>query len=817
MGVSSGFSVVAWFVLLLGGAGLPVGMPPLPEDATLAKVAPEECLAYISSAGMATPDAKSGNQTEQLLAEPEVRQMAAEIEQTLRRALKQAVPQGQLPPGVTTTDLADTAKLVLTRPLAIYVSDVKVGPTGPAIRGGVVVNCGEDVAKLKALVGQLAKMVPQKLVKEINVGGEKWQGFTTNPDVNLACGFHGNYFIVTMGEGEGKALLKRMGGAPPAWLVKLRKDLPVERVSTVTYVNIKAVENLVLPMMGGPEVGNVLNGLGLENVTTLASVTGMDQKGCVNKILLGIDGEAAGLLSLADAKPLGAADLAVIPRDATFAVAVRVSPEKVYEAILEAAGKIEPRAIEGIQRERDGMRRALGVDLVDDVLKPLGDTWCLYDSPSEGGALSGLTLVVTLKDAKQAAASNVKVTEFFRKEFDRQNKMRQSDRGMFSSLFAMPERIETVKYAGREISVYSPGMFGPPFNPSWCITDKELIVSLHPQGIKAYLSRTADFETLTAAPEVAKLFAGGPGPVKFAYGDSRRVFDVLYPVVLSNVRYASWALQHTGVEINPAIIMPTARAIRPHLMPTVIAARRTTSGIEVDQRGSVPGASLGMVLPAAMGFMMPMTHTARISARRVQSTNNLKQIGLGLLNYESAQGVYPPAYRADKNGKPLLSWRVLILPYVEGDGLYKEFHLDEPWDSPHNKKLISRMPSVYRNLNSAVGGQGKTNYLTVRGKDTIFSGAKGTRIADVTDGTSTTIMTVEAPDDKAVIWTKPDDFEYDEELPMKGLLGGQPGGFNVGFADGSVRLIPASIKPETLKALFMRNDGEAIDQNELDR
>jgi prepilin-type processing-associated H-X9-DG protein len=218
-----------------------------------------------------------------------------------------------------------------------------------------------------------------------------------------------------------------------------------------------------------------------------------------------------------------------------------------------------------------------------------------------------------------------------------------------------------------------------------------------------------------------------------------------------------------------------------------------------------------------MGFITPMTYTARTSARRAQSTNNLKQIGLGLLTYESARGTYPPAYTADKNGKPLLSWRVLILPYVEGDGLYKEFHLDEPWDSPHNKKLISRMPSVYRNPNSTVGGQWKTNYLTVRGKDTIFSGAKGTKIADVTDGTSNTIMTVEVPDDKAVIWTKPDDFEYDEELPMKGLLGGQPGGFNVGFADGSVRLIPASIKPETLKSLFTRNDGEAIDHNELDR
>jgi prepilin-type processing-associated H-X9-DG protein len=816
MMVSSGFSAVAWFVLLLGGAGLPVGVPPLPEDATLAKVAPEECLAYISSAGMATPDAKSGNQTEQLLAEPEVRQMAVGIERSLRAALKRAVPERQLPPGVTTTDLADAAKLVLTRPLAVYVSDVQMRPTGPSIRGGVVVNCGQDVEKLKTLVGQLMKMVPPQLVKEIDVGGQKWNGLTTNPDVKLACGFHGDYFIVTLGEGEGEALLKRMGGAPPAWLAKLRKDLLVERLSTVTYINVKAVEGIAIPMAGGPAVARPLSALGLANVTTLASVTGMDQKGCVNKTLLGIDGEATGLLSLADSKPLSTADLAVIPQDATFAVAVRVSAEKVYDVILDIAGQISPPAKESMLRDREGMKRVIGLDLLDDVLKPLGDTWCLFDSPSEGGALAGLTLVVTLKDPKQAAASNAKLTEFFRKELDRQNKAMQSGGDMLRSIFRTPERIDTAKYAGHEINIYRPGLFGPPFNPSWCVTAKELIVSLHPQGIKAYLSRTADFQSLAKTPEVAATFSQGDGPVKFAYGDSRRVFDVLYPVLLSNLKYAFMGLERVGIEFDP-MLLPTAGAIRPHLTPTVIAVRRTKSGIEVDEQRSMPGPSLGAVVPAAIGFTIPAAQSSRSAARRVQSMNNLKEIGLGLLNYESAHRTYPPAYKADKNGKPLLSWRVLILQFVEQDGLYKEFHLDEPWDSPHNKKLISRMPAVYRSPNSTLAGQGKSNYLTVRGKDTIFSGAEGTSIADVTDGTSNTIMTVEVPDDKAVIWTKPDDFEYDEELPMKGLLGIQPGGFNAGFADGSVQLIPASIKPETLKALFMRNDGQPIDRNEMNR
>jgi hypothetical protein len=383
-------------------------------------------------------------------------------------------------------------------------------------------------------------------------------------------------------------------------------------------------------------------------------------------------------------------------------------------------------------------------------------------------------------------------------------------------MYASTERLDTVKFAGQEINVYSAGLFGPPFNLSWCVTDTELLVSLQPQGIKAYLSRTADFQSLAETPEVARLFEGGVGPLKFFYGDTQRGFDVVYPLLLSNLKYAFWGLQRAGIEVSPALL-PSARAIRPHLMPTVIAVRRTKAGIEITERRSVPGPSIGTAVPVGIGIAVPAVISARKAARRAQSSNQMKQIGLALLMYEEAHKTFPPAYKADKNGKPLLSWRVFILPYIEGQSLYEEFHLDEPWDSPHNKKLITRMPSCYRSPNSKLGGQGKTNYLTVRGKDTIFSGEDGVGPADVTDGMSNTIMTVEASDAKAVIWTKPDDFEYDEKDPLKGLVGLQPDGFIAGFSDGSVRFISSSIKPRTLKLLFTRNDGEPINQSELDR
>ena len=190
-------------------------------------------------------------------------------------------------------------------------------------------------------------------------------------------------------------------------------------------------------------------------------------------------------------------------------------------------------------------------------------------------------------------------------------------------------------------------------------------------------------------------------------------------------------------------------------------------------------------------------------------------------NYHDSFKKFPAAYSADKDGKPLLSWRVHILPFVEQQALYEQFHLDEPWHSDHNRKLIAQIPPVYK----APGSQadpGKTVYLgnpaengmfgppTEKGRDGRWPG--GIAIREVTDGTSNTIMVVEASDERAVIWTKPDDFEPDEEDPIKGLVSLRQGGFNAALCDGAVRFISEHIDRRILKLLFTRNDGQPVGQ-----
>jgi prepilin-type processing-associated H-X9-DG protein len=208
--------------------------------------------------------------------------------------------------------------------------------------------------------------------------------------------------------------------------------------------------------------------------------------------------------------------------------------------------------------------------------------------------------------------------------------------------------------------------------------------------------------------------------------------------------------------------------------------------------------------------LLPLVAKRREAARRAESVNNLKQIGLAMHNFHDTHKAFPAASTYDAKGKPLLSWRVYLLPYVEQDALFRQFRLNEPWDSPHNKKLIGRMPPVYKSPLQKNVEAGKTTYLAPVGPKTIFGGKKGMPIQKIVDGTSNTIMVVDADDSRAVFWTQPEDYKIDAKNPMAGLVRQGTHGFNALFADGSVHFIPAATDAATLRALFTASGGEVI-------
>jgi RNA polymerase sigma factor (sigma-70 family) len=196
------------------------------------------------------------------------------------------------------------------------------------------------------------------------------------------------------------------------------------------------------------------------------------------------------------------------------------------------------------------------------------------------------------------------------------------------------------------------------------------------------------------------------------------------------------------------------------------------------------------------------------AAARAQSQNNLKQIGIAFHVYHGAEKALPLHAIYSKDGKtPLLSWRVALLPYIEHLNLYQQFKLDEPWDSPHNKKLIPLMPKIYASTVEGKGGEGLTYYQVFTGPDTVFPGNKVMTLEDIKDGTSNTLLAIEGKD--AVIWTKPADLTLPKDkerlTPVGGLF---KNGTNALMCDGSVHFLARSLTPVQQRAMVTPNGND---------
>jgi prepilin-type processing-associated H-X9-DG protein len=254
-------------------------------------------------------------------------------------------------------------------------------------------------------------------------------------------------------------------------------------------------------------------------------------------------------------------------------------------------------------------------------------------------------------------------------------------------------------------------------------------------------------------------------------------------------------------------------------IPAMVLGFRALKEIERSE-GRIAGtdlASSGIVFAALSFVIIPLLawplRSARQAAGSARCLANLQDIGLAIHRYHAAARQLPPADIGDEQGNPLLSWRVLLLPFLREDELFEEFHLDEPWDSPHNKGLLERMPPVYSERDQGWGAIGLTRYQVFVGPGTLFEPKAVVRLADVDDGKDNTLMVVEASD--PVPWTKPADLVFGPGKPLPRLGGIHSGGVSALFADGGVRFLKQSIAERDLHAIITRNGGEPVEEDAM--
>jgi hypothetical protein len=601
--------------------------------------------------------------------------------------------------------------------------------------------------------------------------------------------------------------------------VKSAGELPFERDKPALPLEVAAYGFVDVQAFGPmPEEARKA---GLDGVERIETSWGFQDEALVSHLRIVAPAPRRGIVALIDQPTFSVDTMIPMPDGLTDYAVVSFDGNKVLD-VLNAFPKSESQQ-EEFERGLARFREQVGLDLRDDLFSAFGPQWAFYVQPTQinapaspMGALGSwlmnpprVAAVTQVRDREKLLKSVGRLMELASRELH----VQQLKRGDGPQVTIKP-----LKEGDGYVLNVPPAALPLPagVRPALRIGDNLAALGISPEVAAAAVAVKPDARL---RPELAAM---GDNFIGVSQSDPRNTL----PELIANIPFFLGLLAQgarepsappflkalADLEIKPEQV-PDADSIRALLFPNRSVVSVDEKGLVILSRDSIPGVSAS---PASAGvavaLLLPAVQSAREAARRAQCTNNLKQIALAFFNYESANNHFPPQAITDSDGKPLLSWRVAILPYLEEAELYNEFHLDEPWDSPHNKPLAARMPRVFVCPSNPNPSDSETTYQGFVGKGTLLGdGKEGTKLAQIIDGTSNTLMVVEAPE--AVVWTKPDDIPFDIETAPDELTKGKSFhafGFNAAFGDGSVRFIKQAIKPAVWKALITRDGGEVI-------
>jgi Protein of unknown function (DUF1559) len=581
-------------------------------------------------------------------------------------------------------------------------------------------------------------------------------------------------------------------------------------------------------------VGQLIDILGGEHTGCIAMRCGFRDRALVSDFVVEAPAPRTGLMALADQAPITLADLPPLPPTTTGFGIASFNWSKAYDTILGTVRKFAD-AVDnnGSAKVDDVLQHApelLGFDPKTELIDTLGHVVCIYGDTA-AGIPGGLGFSLALSVEKPDVLQKSLKTGF------------EKLQAVFPNGFVVSEE----ERSGRPVWVLDMGQI--PVHPTAALDKHWLFVGLAPQSIESALLRV-DGKLDRWKPSEADQIALNSVPKEFVgltLTDPRPLFSTALtylPVVAGFLNQAGGPQAGQGPARRAAnkrmallADIPPAEVITRPLFPNVTAATVDARGIRMQSRESAGLATGGVaVAPVMVALLLPAVQAAREAARRSQSRNNAKQIVLAMHNYHAEHGGFPAGTHPNAALKPdqRLSWQAEILPYIEMKPVYSLIDFKKTWDDPANRKAAEHPLALF--VNPTVGpqtvkGLPVTEYVGMAGlgadgptlpvtspRAGVFAYDRVTRISDIKDGTSMTIMIGECNKDLGP-WVAGGRATI-RALTKKpyvngpdGLGGEHPGAWVIGMADGSVHAISTNTDPKVLEALSTIAGGERIGGN----
>ena len=701
-------------------------------------------------------------------------------------------------------------------------------------------------------------LVPEQAVEKEKIGTR--QVFRVNiPDLipgELGFWVEGKHLVVTIGSGALETAVNTAAGKSPSLESSLvfkkyraKAEFEVALTAWVDFGQLRKVFGgmpVGAPPGGKPVVVNdVLKSLGLNQLGPAALRLGFKGKAIWSETVLEAPAPRTGLLAW-EAKPISLSDLPPLPPSTDGFYATRINWSATGKELLRIGDDLNkllsPEGAPSVEQQLAGIQQMLGIDLQNDLFETLGDMFVLYGDPNQGFFGSGAGLAIAVKDAKTLRAA-----------FERLVPLVGQAAGPFL-------QIQSIERSGRNVlSIHNP--FMPILSPTWSIDDKWLIIGFSPQTIEAFLRRVdGQLNKWIPSAEVKAALAELPEKyTSITVADPRDGYRTVlgaFPMLTSMGGFGMMMggpMFNAGMAGGPQMMrnplselladIPPSDVITQPLFVNISVGTQTDKEFRWINRTSVPAvpfiggagiSSVGSSAPILVALLLPAVQQAREAARRSQSKNNLKQIGLAMHNYHEVYNGLPAGTHENENIKKpedRLSWQVDILPFLDQAPLFNQVDMEKGWEDNANQQVFQVQIPTYLNpgLPAAANGKlGLTHYVGMAGLGEkgptlnvqdqgagIFAYHRSCNFRDITDGTSNTMMVSEASQDLGP-WAAGGKSTL-RSLTKKpyingpdGLGGVAKGGMNVLFADGSVRFISENINPTVLEALMTIAGGEVV-------